>query len=226
MNKFMILGVFLCSCYLSACSSSKLVKAYSGDELPETQVVKLSVGDDLQIVRVNGEAVQEYLLGSLNLDYALKPGNNNVVFQYESVWAQSSVGDDGKKAALVLSDLREIEFIASAGDKVSFVYPSASNVRDARKLAKDFDAEVINQRGEVLAKSGDLSLAPASALLSKEDDSEERNAFAPVKPVDAAQEQIESLDSEANLPKIEAMKVLWVEMSAQEQKEFLKWAFQ
>lgn len=193
---------------LSGCSSNKPVKTYEGDDLAADEVAILSVGENVALLSVNGERVPDYLLSNISVDYALKPGENVVVFQYESIWGKAKIGKDGTSSEVVESKPREVVIKARPGDKLSFRYESAENVREARALAADFDADVVNQKGKVVASSQDVrKRKPLVAGVTNQ------SAGA-------------GTEAEEGLPAIEAMKVLWSDLSAEEKKSFLKWAFQ
>lgn len=202
--------LLLCVVMLSACSSGKLVQAYQGKELPKAQLGALTAGENVSLLSVNGDRVPDYLLSGISVDYGLKPGKNVVLFQYESVWSVSRKGEDGARSKLVESVPREVVIDVKAGDRLSFRYAEASNIREAQRLADSFEADVVNHKGQVVASSGDVT--PTVEEL----------------PVAAASVtgSTSSVSPGAGLPAIEAMKVLWADLPAQEKKAFLKWAFQ
>lgn len=193
---------------LAGCSSNKLVKTYEGETLAEGQVAILTAGENIALLSVNGEQVPDYLLSNISVNYGLKPGENVVVFQYESIWGKAKRGEDGPSAEVVESKPREVVINAKPGDKLAFVSGSAENVREARALAADFDADVINQKGKIVASSQDVREKKAARVAGQA----------------SANTQMNSAGE--GLPALEAMKVLWSDLSAEEKKSFLKWAFQ
>lgn len=195
--------LLVCVLLLSACSSGKLVKTYSGDTLPKAQLASLTAGENVSLLSVNGEKVPDYLLSGISVDYGLKPGKHVVLFQYESVWSVARVSEDSPRSKAVESVPREVTIDVKAGDRLSFRYAEASNIREAERLASNFEADVVNQKGRVLASSGDPAIQKVEAP----------EAAAAVSPG-------------SGLPAVEAMKVLWADLSAEDKKDFLKWAFQ
>jgi len=195
-----------------ACSSGKVVKTYEGDALPSNALATLTAGENLVLISVNDKPVPEYLLSNIEVNYGLKPGKNKVVFQYESVWARARVGEDGERSELVLSKQREVDIDAKPGAKLSFRYPEADNVREARALAASFDAEVVNKAGKVVARSHDVTKVQADEMPASLTASAGAVSDAPV--------------AGPALPASEAIRVLWGKMTREEQKQFLQWAFQ
>lgn len=214
----MLIRITLCVlvAFLSACSSGKLVKTYSGEALPKAEVASLTAGENLVLVSVNGERVPEYLLSNISVDYALKPGANKVVFQYESVWAKPTKSDDDGRSEAVVSSLREVDIEAQAGQRLTFSYPEADNVREARALAAKFDADVVDQSGKVLARSHDVTSETQNPVASK---------ITPPSSGGAAPSQ-SVVGNASGLKAADAIRLMWNEMTHEEQKEFLKWAFQ
>lgn len=206
MLRFRGLWLIVASLFLGACSSGKLVKTYEGDAMPDSQVATLTAGENIVLLSVNGQRVPDYLLSSISVNYGLKPGKNVVVFQYESVWAQAKRGEDGRSSEAVESERREVELDVAAGDKLTFRYGTASNIREAQALAATFEAEVTDQHGRVVAASRDVTVAKPTTF------AESGGGF--------------TGKATSGLPAIEAIKVLWEDLSADEKKDFLKWAFQ
>ena len=202
----LLVAIFLSS-VLAACSSNKLVKTYEGDALPTKDVATLEAGENISIVTVNGERVPDYLLSNISVNYGLKPGQNVIVFQYESIWGKAKKGKEGARSEVVESKLREVVINAKAGAKYSFRYENAGNLKDARLLAEGFEADIVNQKGKVLASSQDV-----------QDRSAKSEQVAVSLGTDTSRAE--------GLPAIEAIKVLWEDLSAEEKKSFLKWAFQ
>lgn len=208
--------VLMCGFLVSACSNSKLVKTYEGETIAKEQLATLMVGENLQLISVNGRPVPEYLLSNIEVNYGLKPGLNKLVFQYESVWAKARLGQDDSRAEAVVSERRQADVTVAAGELLSFRYQKASNIREAKALAATFEAEIIDQHGEVIAQSGDVvKQAEPEVLVSTALGSATNNA---------SLSSVGQLDNA--LPTLDAMKLLWEKTSAEDKKSFLKWAFQ
>jgi len=227
----------LLNCLLvAACSSNKPVKTYEGAMLPDTEQVVMTAGENITVVSVNDKPVTKYLLSNIEVDYALRPGANKVVFQYRSVWAVSLRKDeDDPRAEEVTSAEQVVEFVAEPGSRLSFDYPEASDVREAKRLAKGFEARLINQAGTLLATSSEYSVVSKPVVASVSSPSVASSA-APIGTADAASSSNNTSQAVASqspapaaqpkLPTIDALKVLWDSASSEEKKAFLKWAFQ
>ena len=94
-----------------------------------------------------------------------------------------------------------------AGDELSFKFEHGSNVREARALAKEFKAEVIDSKLNTVAVSAEPGTYKVLA--------ETKNKVLS-KPLAEA----------SDLQTLDALKVLWATATADEKKSFLSWAFQ
>jgi len=188
--------------FLSACSTGKIVKAYDGDELLVEQLAVLTAPENIVVLSINGNKMKDYLLSDTNVSYGLKPGENLVVFQYESVWAKAIREDkDAPRSVKVLSEPKEVLVNARAGEHLNFNFLKGRDVREARTLAETFTAEVIDSKLKVVAQSADVGVYAASNVKAK-------------------------LAKTSDLQTLDALKVLWGAATADEKKSFLAWAFQ
>lgn len=194
--------------FLVACSSGKVVKTYEGDALPNEDLAVLTAGENIVLLSVNGRKVPEYLLTNISVDYGLKPGRNVVIFRYESVWSRPKRTKDESPSEKVQSQDREVELVVKPGDRLQFRFPAATNIREARALAETFDADLINQTGQMIARSGELV---------------DRKVY---QVAGAAVQEGATSSVASDLPPIEALKVLWSRTTKEDKKAFLKWAFE
>jgi len=201
--------------FLVACSTGKIVKTYEGDKLLVEQVAVLTAPENIVVLSINGKRVKNYLLSDLNVNYGLKPGENLVVFQYESIWAKTiRENKDAPRSEKVVSEPIEVLIDAKAGESLNFKFQSGSNVREARALAETFEAEVVDSKFIVIAQSakvGTFAANKATAKLAEEKIAKEKN---------------KALSGSSDLSSLEALKVLWGVATADEKKVFLVWAFQ
>ncbi len=215
---------------LTACGGGKIVKTYEGDAVPPQQLAVLTAGENVTLLSVNGKSVPKYLLSNIEVDYGLLPGANKVVFQYRSVWSNGPRKDeDAPRAVEIESPPMQVAITAAAGDRLVFEYPQADNIREARSLAENFSARIVNQKGKELGvataytaeqvQEVDLVNVPVTAPA----------AAVPVSSsVPATMAMTTASPNTApttSLPTIDALKVLWESASADEKKAFLKWAF-
>ena len=200
--------LLLSTLFLVACSTGKIVKAYDGEALATEQLAVLSAPENIVILSINGKKMKKYLLSDLSTSYSLKPGENLVVFRSESVWAKAVREDkDAPRSERVVSEPREIMLDVKAGDELSFKFEHGSNVREARALAKEFKAEVIDSKLNTVAVSAEPGTYKVLA--------ETKNKVLS-KPLAEA----------SDLQTLDALKVLWATATADEKKSFLSWAFQ
>src|SRR5690606_30401121 len=80
------------SLLMAGCASSLTrVDTWEGDLPAATEPAVLKAPGDIQVARVNGKAMTNYLMDDLALDYGLPPGSNEVVFTYKTIWAKTGV---------------------------------------------------------------------------------------------------------------------------------------
>ncbi len=216
---------------LAACSGNKVVPTYEGAKLATEKQAVLTAGDNITVISVNGLEVPRYLLSNIEVNYGLKPGVNRVLFQYRSVWSKHRRDDDGARAVEVTSPTREVVITARAGDRLYFEYPQAETRREAEAMAQRFEAVVVNQSGEQIARSSAPQVVPAEqeaqleVLATADAAPAVVSVPSPVALSSGAPAAVR-LPEAAALPTVEGLKVLWEQASAEEKKAFLKWAFQ
>jgi len=204
------LGVILSILFIVACSSGRIVKTYEGDTLAAMQLSVLTAPENIVVLSINGKAVTNYLLSDIEVNYGLKPGENLVVFQYESIWGKAMRGnEDAPRAEKIVSDSKEVLIHAKAGEQLNFRFKVVQNVREAKSLASVFEAEIIDSQLNVVAVSTEAGVY--EALKAKEKIAMEKNKVLP---------------ETSNLQALDALKVLWKSANADEKKSFLVWAFQ
>ena len=195
---------------LLACSTGRIVKTYEGDILPLEKLAVLNAGENISLISVNGQEVERYLLSSIDVNYGLKPGNNKVVFQYESIWGTSKKVDGRHYSEKVSSEPKELLINAKAGDKYTFSYIKPGNVREAREIAAVFTANILNQNNEFVVESVEQSQQEVVVVL--ESSASEKRGTAPL--------------NSKNQTAIDALKALWEVTNSDDKKRFLVWAFQ
>jgi uncharacterized protein YccT (UPF0319 family) len=257
---FLVVCVFV----LVACTASqRVVKTYEGQTLPEEQLTRLEVRENIKVTEIDGIKQKTYLLDNLALTYSLLPGEHTIVYRYYSIWsrARDSKDADESKVDRVQSELRQIRMVFKPAKTYFFSFPQPSDKREAAQLAKQFSAIVIDEKGnKVVADSAYSSPATVElptnknkSLLSPVTQTSgitavQQPAGQQIKP--AAESSVipamptttrsaESAESlalasktraiapvDTGLSRLDAIKVLWSKASAEEKKEFLRWAFQ
>lgn len=213
-----MVGVCVLMSFLVACSTSnRLVKTYDGETLPSSQLATLIAPENIAIISVNGKDVPNYLLSDLNTKYALKPGFNHVVFNYESVWAKPGIrANDGPASEKTESKPMFVSFDARLGEQYDFSFQDATKLKEARALSERFSADLIDGKGAVVTTSklfeGKLSSEDSLSLVQTL--------------VSSLQAKSSSHDADSAEPSnLSNLKILWQQASPAERKAFLAWAF-
>lgn len=221
---------------MAGCSTSsfKQVQTWEGPEAQPGQVALLHKPGSVQIVSVNGQDMANYLTDDLELTYQLLPGQNTVVFTYKTIWAKQGVVDNGEsKVHVVETDPQQVVINARAGESYHFVLPKAETRSEAERIRQNFQAKVVNEQDRQVAVSSEvvkqtpqlptLPGAPQTAASATAGAA----AGAAAASSSATPAQTPTVPSAANnLPTLEGLKVLWERASADEKKDFLRWAFQ
>ena len=99
---------------LSACASSvSRVETWQGNPAAASEAAVLKAPGEIQVKNVNGRSMTNFLIDDLDLDYALLPGENQVVFTYKTIWANPGVVENGEsKVFTVESDPQVVRFDA------------------------------------------------------------------------------------------------------------------
>jgi uncharacterized protein YccT (UPF0319 family) len=206
------------SALMSACSSNKLVKTYPGELLPEQSVGVLTAPESITVLSVNGSPVTQYLLSNLEVRYALKEGENLVVFQYESIWSKARRDDEtGSRVNVVKSEPLEVLIDVKVGERYRFNIPSVTNQKEAEELASSFVARIVDAQQNLVAESMVLGAHEQAALIEKNENELAKSAGQP----DADSSSVSNLTSSTD-----RLKALWFEASAEEKKAFMVWVFQ
>lgn len=219
LNRFSSLSLMLfISIFLFGCASDKIVKTYKGKVLTEDAIAVLTAPENITLLSVNGSEVQQYLLSNLSVDYGLQAGENLVVFKYASIWSKATRDEEsGSRVDVVESLPLEVLINAEPGAKYSFNFVSASNVREARAIASNFIAQVVDGNKNVITESVALNTH------QKAKDKLVREQQALLLSKGAA---VSDNDGLINTSVIERLKQLWPLANAEEKKAFLVWVFQ
>lgn len=217
-----ILTVFLFT--LAACSATGIrTKAYDGPDLPSAQTATLKAPSTIKVLSINGHDTTPFMLEDVALNFSIKPGSNDVVFRYRSIWAKKGVRDNGDSAVSVIeSEVRQASFNARAGETYAFAYDSAGNVRQARRLAQGFSARIINEAGETVAQS---TIHRARQQQARSSDPDTRTS-----PADGVSVSGRAQDSARGLvpdmSTLDALNLLWQRATREEKEAFLRRAFE
>lgn len=210
--------ILIFSLTMVACSSNKVVKTYDGKALANESIAVLNAPENITVLSVNGKDVQQYLLSNLNVNYGLKPGENLVVFKYESIWSKAKRDEEsGSRVDIVESEPLEVLIKARAGVDYHFNFLPAKNVREAKELAAAFSAQILDENKGLVAESVALNtyLNEKESVAQQEEKLYQENKVA---------ENNQSKAEDKTV--LDSLKEIWPTASADEKKAFLVWVFQ
>lgn len=199
---------------ISGCSSSmSRVQTWEGSAENVDQIAVLSTPGAINVRKVNEQAMSDFLIEDLKVDYELLPGENRIVFTHKTIWSKAERVEGGEsKVHVVETPLQVLTIDAEPGETYSFRIDKPETRQQAEAFARDFSADLVSSGGQVVATS-----SPWVAS-----DSRKAVARAPVpdsSPADAT-------GNDAGKTTIEQLKSLWGEASEDEKREFLRWAFE
>ncbi len=202
--------------FLAGCSSSMTrIETWQGNSSQAANAATLKAPGEIRVTEVNGRSVGNFLMDDLALNYALLPGQNDVVFIYKTIWAKTGVVRNGEsKVDVVESKPQLASFDAQAGATYEFSFEKPSSRTDAERRMNDFSAKIVTSDGQLAATSSewDPSQAPARTPIS----------------VAAGGSQTQTTagapDNQGNA--LNTLKSVWATASDEEKKDFLRWAFE
>jgi len=200
---------------LAGCSSSiSRVETWQGNPAQAVNAATLKAPGEIRVTEVNGRSVGNFLMDDLALDYALLPGKNDVVFVYKTIWAKTTVVDNGEsKVDVVESKPQVASFDAKAGTVYEFRFDKPSSRRDAERQMKDFSAEIVTSAGQVAVVS--TNYVPSQAV-----------ARTPVPGTANPGLGVQATAAAAQGNALDTLKAVWANASDEEKKTFLRWAFE
>ncbi|WP_138441935.1 DUF2057 family protein [Marinobacter alexandrii] len=192
---------------LAGCASSMTrVETWDGEPEAASQAATLKAPGDIKVTQVNGRNMSNFLMDDLALDYALLPGENEVVFTHKTIWAKSGVVENGEsKVHVYLSEPQVVRFNAEQDEVYRFRFPEPKSRAEAEQMAETFMATVVTEDGQAVADS--KSWAPQQA---------------PDRTPIPASRAVDSADDSA----LDRLKAVWATATEDEKKAFLRWAFE
>lgn len=196
---------------LVGCASSvSVVETWEGNPAAASNAATLEAPGEIRVTRVNGRAMTNFLMDDLALDYALLPGENEVVFVYKTIWAKSGVVRNGEsKVHVIESQPQVVRFEAQAGETYRFEFDRPESRQEAEQEMPEFSAEIVSLAGTSVATS---------------------TVWDPKEQMTAARTPIPESTSESSLAggdnALEQLKTIWETASDEEKKAFLRWAFE
>lgn len=196
---------------LAGCASSiSRVETWDGEPANAGDAATLKAPGEIQVSRVNGRSVTNFMMDDLALDFALLPGQNEVVFTYKTIWAKSGVVENGEsKVHVVESDPQVVRFNADPGAVYRFEFDKPSSRAEAEQMIETFSAAIVSDSGLEVATSSDWD--PQQSVAGR----------TPI-PAPGA----EGADAGSTGTALEQLKSIWATASEEEKRAFLRWAFE
>ncbi|WP_417516700.1 DUF2057 family protein [Marinobacter sp.] len=199
---------------LVGCSSAVTkLETWEGNPATAVNAATLKAPGAIQVSRVNGRAMTNYLMDDLALDYALLPGENEVVFTYKTIWAKTGVVENGEsKVHVIESKPQVVRFEARPDETYRFEFDKPSSRRQAEQMLPEFSSAIVGPDGQALAQSSNWSQAD--------------NTVAARTPVPGDQVVGEEAVSGDGMSALNRLKAVWATADDEEKKAFLRWAFE
>lgn len=200
---------------LAGCSSAVTkLETWEGDPATAVNAAILEAPGAIHVSRVNGRSMTSYLMDDLALDYALLPGENEVVFTYKTIWAKSEVVDNGEsKVHVIESKPQVVRFEASPKATYRFEFTKPKTRQQAEDVLPKFSATIVEANGQTLARSSNWSGIDKAQVA--------RTSL----PLDRASDG-EALPNDEGISSLNRLKAVWETASEEEKKAFLRWAFE
>ncbi|MDG5500694.1 DUF2057 domain-containing protein [Marinobacter sp. BGYM27] len=223
---------------LAGCSGGlKNVQTWDGPSADSDQIGILHAPANINVSSVNGKEMSRYLMEDLALDYELLPGENTVVFTHQTIWAKKTVVDNGEsKVHVVKTEPQQVVINVKAGEEYTFAVAEPKNKREAEQQVAHFEAKVIDEQKRQVAVAKPyvaqrpqlptLSSAPATAGAAAAGGAAAATASKPASTSSTTATSAPAAPVENGLPTLEGLKVLWERASAEDKKNFLRWAFE
>ncbi len=202
---------------LAGCSSAiTKLETWEGSPATAVNAATLKAPGAIHVSRVNGRSMTNYLMDDLALDYALLPGENQVVFTYKTIWAKTGVVQNGEsKVHVIESEPQVVRFEAAPNETYRFEFDKPESRRQAEEMIPKFSAAVVGASGQTLAQSSSWSPGD-SALVARTPMPDEPNT-------QAADGEYFPSKGESSLNRLKAV---WETATDEERKSFLRWAFE
>lgn len=199
---------------LSGCASSmSVVETWEGSPDAAANAAVLKAPGEIVVTRVNGRVMSNFLMDDLALDYALLPGENEVVFVYKTIWAKSGVVSNGEsKVHVIESEPQVARFDAAAGETYTFEFEKPESRAEAQEMMPQFSAQIVASSGQAVATSEDWDPTQATTVART--------------PLPESGQASGSEGMSGDTPALDQLKAIWQTASDEEKKAFLRWAFE
>ncbi|WP_449287510.1 DUF2057 family protein [Marinobacter sp. PE14] len=186
------------------------METWEGNPAAASNAATLEAPGEIGVTRVNGRVMTNFLMDDLALDYALLPGENEVVFVYKTIWAKSGVVRNGEsKVHVIESEPQVVRFEAEAGETYRFDFDRPESRQEAEQEMPEFSAAIVSSAGAAVASS------------TVWDGAEQMAASRTPIPASTSDSTPVSGDNA-----LEQLKTIWETANDEEKKAFLRWAFE
>jgi uncharacterized protein YccT (UPF0319 family) len=225
----------ICACFIAliGCSAnSMIVRTYQGEVLSQEQVARLLVPQEIELKFVDGIKQKDYLLDNLALTYELTPGVHRIVYKYSSIWSKPPASQEDSKVEVIESSQRELVYNFKAGQQYTLTFENPDDRSQARVFAETFSAHLASADGKRIMADSVYHPSETSSVAVGAVVGTSVAVDAGASSVAASTGQVvapalpAAMPEGAGLSRLDGLKTLWAEASADEKKEFLRWAFQ
>ncbi|WLQ14039.1 DUF2057 domain-containing protein [Hahella aquimaris] len=221
---------------ISACGTTRAIKTYDGQTLGDGQVAKVMAPAEIELLEIDGVSQKSFLLENINLTYDILPGQRTLVYRYTSIWAKTRESDDSDAEHVdkVVSDRFQVTVDMQPGQVYTFGFNKPDSKREAEAFARAPEIALVDSANRVVANSGPYQPAVVAATQPTVTQPSAVGTVRANSPVVTPSQPTQGVQAPANaavspsdagISRIEALKVLWEKASAEEKKQFLRWAF-
>jgi len=195
---------------LAGCASSiSRVETWEGAPANAGDAATLKAPGEIEVSKVNGKSVTNFMMDDLALDYALLPGQSEVVFTYKTIWARSGVVENGEsKVHVIESEPQVVRFEANPGAVYRFDFDKPSSRAEAEQMIETFSATIVSENGQEVAQSEDYD--PRDSVAAR----------TPIPSTDGSGSGMSGGNA------LDQLKSIWATASEEEKRQFLRWAFE
>jgi uncharacterized protein YccT (UPF0319 family) len=195
---------------ITGCASTmSRVTTWEGNPDEAAQAATLKAPGAIRVLKVNGRSMTNFLMDDIALDYALLPGQNQVVFTYKTIWAKKGVVENGEsKVDVVESKPQVVRFEAEPDSVYRFAFQKPTSRTEAQAQMENFSAAIVSDSGQEVARS---------QVWTQKKEPVARTSM-PSATEDAA--------SAGSGSALERLKAIWPTATEEEKRAFLRWAFE
>lgn len=208
-----VFALLLLSTLVGCASTVTQIETWNGSPPTAANAATLEAPGSIHVAQVNGQSVTNYMMDDLALDYALLPGDSEVVFTYKTIWAKSGVVRNGEsKVHVIESEPQVVRFDAEADEVYQFELDKPGSRREAEAMMADFSTAIVTNSGKTVASSAAWSPEDATDIART--------------PVSGDRSVADADQPDTDDSALRRLKDVWETASDAEKKAFLRWAFE